>query len=98
VNPSDTRIVGLCTGMLAGIVIASSTTVADFMPLAIEAIRLAYRTGVQVSHVSQRLVKGNSAGKSWSSVVAGISEQDAAAALEYFHEREVRSPLSVTYI
>lgn len=89
VDPSNTRIVGLCTGMLAAGVIASSNTVADFMPLAIEAVRIAYRTGVQVSHISQTLVKDSTVGASWSSVVAGISEKGANQALDSFHQQAV---------
>lgn len=86
-NAANTRILGLCTGLIAGSVVASSKSVGDLLPLAVEAVRVAFRTGTCVGTAADAI--DNSRG-SWSTIVAGISENAAKSAIADFHsERSI---------
>ncbi|KAJ4291070.1 polyketide synthase [Kalmusia sp. IMI 367209] len=86
-NPTNTRVLGLCTGLIAGSVVASAKSVADLLPLAVEAVRIAFRTGTCVGAAADAI---DSAKESWSTIVAGISEKFAKSAITEFHnERNI---------
>ncbi|ORY06003.1 hypothetical protein BCR34DRAFT_604322, partial [Clohesyomyces aquaticus] len=85
-NPTNGRLLGLCTGLLAASVVASSKTLGEFLPLSIEAIRIAFRTGSCVGNAKEALEQRAGAKESWSTIVAGISENAANSALSKFHE------------
>ncbi|EON65175.1 hypothetical protein W97_04412 [Coniosporium apollinis CBS 100218] len=86
-NPSNTRILGLCTGLLAASAVASARSLADLLPLAVEAVRIAFRAGTCVGTAKEALEQANSR-ESWSTIVTGISEQSANAALADFHSEK----------
>ena len=73
---------GLCTGLLAGSVVASSKNVVDLLPLAVEAVRIAFRTGTCVGSAAHAI---DASRESWSTIVASISEQAAKTAIAEFH-------------
>lgn len=86
-NVANTRVLGLCTGLLAGAVVASSKNVVDLLPLAVEAVRIAFRTGTCVGSVAHEI---DASADSWSTIVANISEQAAKTAIAEFHsERNI---------
>ncbi|RDW58256.1 hypothetical protein BP6252_13667 [Coleophoma cylindrospora] len=70
-------VVGLCTGALAAAAISCSHSMLDLVPLAVDAVVVAFRTGTQVSEVAHRVAGRPAAGQSWSMIVAGASS-DAA--------------------
>jgi iterative type I PKS product template protein len=85
--------VGLCTGLLAASVVASSKTLSDLMPLAVEAVRIAFRAGTCVGAAKDALEPAVNAKESWSTIVTGTSESAAKTAIASFHE-ERRIPAS----
>jgi iterative type I PKS product template protein len=72
----------LCTGLIAGCVVASSKSVGDLLPLAVEAVRIAFRTGTCVGTAAEAI---DGSPESWSTIVAGIPENAAKSAIADFH-------------
>jgi iterative type I PKS product template protein len=85
-HPANTRVVGLCTGLLAGCVVASARSLSELLPLATEAVRIAFRTGSCVGAAKDALESTVNAKESWSTIVTGVSEDDAKSALAAFHD------------
>jgi hypothetical protein len=83
---ANTRIVGLCTGLLAASVVASARSLSELLPLATEAVRIAFRAGTCVGAAKDALENATNAKDSWSTIVTGISEKDAKSALATFHD------------
>ncbi|KAF2813787.1 ketoacyl-synt-domain-containing protein [Mytilinidion resinicola] len=82
--PSNARILGLCTGLLAGAAVASSKSPADLLPLAVEVVRVAFRAGTCVGVAKDAL--DATSPEPWSTIVTNISEQSARVALAEFHQ------------
>ncbi|KAL5395849.1 Type I Iterative PKS [Paraphaeosphaeria minitans] len=81
-TPANTRVLGLCTGQIAASIIASSRSVGDLLPLAVEGVRIAFRTGTCVGTVAAAI---DSSPESWSTIVASIPENAAKSAIADFH-------------
>jgi iterative type I PKS product template protein len=97
-NLANTRVIGLCTGLLAASVVASAKTLGELVPLAIEAVRLAFRTGTSVGAAKDALEQASSAKDSWSTIVTGISETAAKSAIDAFHEERRISSSAQAYV
>ncbi|ERF69996.1 hypothetical protein EPUS_03548 [Endocarpon pusillum Z07020] len=80
----DAKIVGLCTGLIAASAVASADSLTALVPLAVEAVRVAFRTGAHVGRVAQQ-VECEPGRKSWSTIVAA-DVKAVEAALSEFHE------------
>lgn len=83
----DAKIVGLCTGLIAASAVASADSLTALVPLAVEAVRVAFRTGAHVGRVAQQ-VECETGRKSWSTIVAA-DVKAVEAALSEFHEENV---------
>lgn len=88
-RPENTCIIGLGTGLLAAAAVASSHTLASLLSLAVEVVRIAFRTGVLVNEVSQQLQETDSNEESWSMLVSGVSVAVVTKELDAFHEAKV---------
>ncbi|OAK99816.1 ketoacyl-synt-domain-containing protein [Phaeosphaeriaceae sp. SRC1lsM3a] len=97
-NPANTRIVGLCTGLLAASVVASARSLSELLPLATEAVRIAFRAGSCVGAAKDALENATDAKESWSTIVTGISEQDARDALNAFHDERLIPASARAYV
>ena len=86
-DPDNDRVLGLCTGALAAAAVSCSRSTLDLVPLGVEAVIVAFRTGVHVSDVAQRIEPLLDFDESWSIVVAGSA---AAGIVEDFCEQSVR--------
>ncbi|KAF2018415.1 polyketide synthase [Aaosphaeria arxii CBS 175.79] len=84
--PSNTRLLGLCTGLLAASIVASAKTLDELVPLAVEAVRISFRMGTCVGAVKDALEQPANANESWSTIIASISEKAANAAIAEFHQ------------
>jgi iterative type I PKS product template protein len=91
-NPANTRIIGLCTGLLAASVVASARSLSELLPLAAEAVRISFRLGTCVGAAADALESATNTRESWSTIVSGMSEKDVKSILGAFHdERQVPS-------
>ncbi|KAI1506778.1 ketoacyl-synt-domain-containing protein, partial [Biscogniauxia marginata] len=75
-NAHNSRILGLCTGALAAAAVGCSRSTLDLVPVAVDAVTLAFRTGMHVTDMSQRLQPSNSSEQSWSIIVPGLASAD----------------------
>ncbi|KAF2204098.1 ketoacyl-synt-domain-containing protein [Delitschia confertaspora ATCC 74209] len=97
-NPANSRVLGLCTGQIAAAVVASSRTLEDLLPLAVEAVRIAFRTGSRVSEARDALESSGDPKGTWSTIVPGVSGDVANAALDQFHNEHSIPLASQAYV
>lgn len=64
------------------------------LPVAVETVRIAFRTGAHVADVAERLDVFTEADESWSTVFAVSDVGSAEKALDTFHEEYVCIDLS----
>ncbi|KAI4192426.1 MAG: hypothetical protein LQ346_004317 [Caloplaca aetnensis] len=82
------RVLGLCTGALAAAAVSCSQSTLDLVPLAVCAVKVAFRTGMHATDVAQRLEPSSTSSHSWSMIVANSAS--AEAALNAFSAQSVR--------
>lgn len=89
---------GMCTGFLAASAAASALSAADLIPLAVEAVLVAFRAGLCVSEAKSLLTQDDGAPESWSCVVAGLQHDAALSEINEFSTRLGLPPSSGPYI
>ncbi|KAK3987345.1 hypothetical protein QBC44DRAFT_344021 [Cladorrhinum sp. PSN332] len=72
----NSRVVGLCTGAFAAAAVSCSKNTAELVPLAIDAIIAAFRTGMLVADVGRRVDHPQELDVSWALLVAGSGAAD----------------------
>lgn len=77
---------GLCTGAFAAAAVSSSKTTSDLVPLGIDAIVAAFRTGMLVTDVAKRVDRTHELDQSWAFLVPGSAAADLVKA---FSEKSV---------
>jgi iterative type I PKS product template protein len=68
------------------------------LPLATEAVRIAFRAGTCVGAAKDALENATNSQESWSTIVTGISEKDAKVALASFHDDRLIPASARAYI
>lgn len=86
----------MCTGQLAACAVSSASTVVELVPLAVQAVVIAFRTGLQVTKTRELLENGADKNKNWSYIVPKLDAALAAARIEQFSESAVGSILTRT--
>lgn len=92
---------GLCTGALAAAAVSCAQNVVELLPLAVNSVLVAFRTGVSAASAGKRatridqLSSQSGVSRSWSLVAAG---QAASQAVKEFGERSVRIPTTLSPI
>ena len=82
--------VGLCTGSLAAAAISTSRSIFELVPAAIEAVLVAFRTGLRSVEVRQDIEPdAQDVSLSWS-IILGIQEKQASRALQEHSKATVR--------
>ncbi|KFY66032.1 hypothetical protein V497_01138 [Pseudogymnoascus sp. VKM F-4516 (FW-969)] len=67
---------GLCTGALAAAAVSCSGNILDLVPLSVDAVTAAFRTGMLVADMATRVSPGK-VGDSWSIIVSGSTSTEA---------------------
>lgn len=67
----------LCTGSLAAAAVACSHSVVDLVPLAVNAVVVAFKTGVLVNEVAHRVASPQESDQSWSVLIPGSKSSEA---------------------
>ncbi|RAL59691.1 hypothetical protein DID88_000324 [Monilinia fructigena] len=83
---SNTEVLAVCTGLLAASAVASCKSLTSLVPLAVQAVRIAFRLGSRVAAVGSQLESASDRRKTWSTIVLGISPEAAERALAEFNE------------
>ena len=68
---------GVCTGALAAAAISCSRSVLELLPMAVQAVTVAFRTGMHVTDVAQRIEPSGALYQSWSIIVPGSASAEA---------------------
>ena len=90
-HPSNSFVIGLCTGSLAAAAISASRSVFELVPAAIEAVLVAFRTGLRSVEIRQDIEPNDqSTSPSWSMILA-IQEEQASLALRNHVKVTVRN-------
>lgn len=88
---SNTVVVGLCTGLLAGAAIASAPVLSGLVRLGAEVVLIAFRVGTYVHRIALQIeIPEAGANNSWSTAVGGTTRAEAHTALAQFHQHNVR--------
>ena len=90
---SRTVTVGLCTGLLAAAAVASAPALPALIPLGVEVVLIAFRTGLCVRTAARSLELSSDGASSWSHVVTGINDKEALDILASFHRAKVSVPI-----
>jgi hypothetical protein len=61
----------------------------SLIPLAVQTLRIAFRLGSRVATVGHQVESRTSVPQTWSTIVLGISSEDAGIALSEFNENHV---------
>ncbi|KAL8677817.1 MAG: hypothetical protein Q9186_005797 [Xanthomendoza sp. 1 TL-2023] len=89
------HILGICTGALAASAVSCSRSTLDLVSLGVEAVIVAFRTGVHVSDITQRIEPSQDVDQSWSMIVGGTN---AARMVENFCEQSMLPLAKKPYI
>ncbi|KAK2800875.1 fusarubin cluster-polyketide synthase [Onygenales sp. PD_10] len=71
------RVVGLCTGALAAAAVSCSASTVDLVPLAVDAVKVGFRTGLFVADIAQRVAPLHEPDQTWSVVIPGLASSEA---------------------
>jgi Starter unit:ACP transacylase in aflatoxin biosynthesis len=83
--------VGLCVGQLSAIAVSQARSLIELIPLAVESVRVAFRTGLAAIRVRDELEQQSSPQESWAMTVSrevGLTENSL---LEAIHGEMVRN-------
>ncbi|KAF2234726.1 ketoacyl-synt-domain-containing protein [Viridothelium virens] len=97
-NAANTRVIGLCTGLLAGAAVASARSLTELVALGLEAVKIAFRAGTTTGTAKYALEHKTNTRESWSTIVTGTSQQAAQDALDQFHLEKRIPATSQAYV
>ncbi|KAK4191184.1 hypothetical protein QBC35DRAFT_448468 [Podospora australis] len=93
-----TLLVGLCSGLFAASAIASTPSLSTLVPVAVQAVLLAFRTGSYVHRLGERLSPAFEQSESWTYIFPGLKEDSTTSALKDFHEENRVPQASRAYV
>lgn len=82
---------GMCTGQLAASAVACASSVGQLVPLAVEAVVIAFRTGLHITKTRELLETETDRNKSWSYIVPKLQADIAASRIAQFSQSAVSS-------
>jgi len=85
---NNTRVVGLCTGLLSAAAVVSAKTVEELVILGVDFVRIAFRAGAAVDSVRSVLGLAGEDKEPWSTIVTGTNEAAVKKALAAFHKEK----------
>ncbi|KAI0390134.1 hypothetical protein F5Y17DRAFT_462038 [Xylariaceae sp. FL0594] len=92
----DCCVLGICTGALSAAAVGCSRSAVELLPLAVEAVVVAFRTGLCVNRMAQRIEPPRlECNRPWSLVVPGLASAEAA---RKYCETPSLPPLNRPYI
>ncbi|KAH6673078.1 hypothetical protein B0J14DRAFT_701044 [Halenospora varia] len=85
---SRTQILGICTGLLSASAVASCDSLVSLVPLAVQAVRIAFRLGSRVAIVGEQIESRLAGKQDWSTIVLGVNSDVAEAAVQEFNANQ----------
>ncbi|OIW23644.1 ketoacyl-synt-domain-containing protein [Coniochaeta ligniaria NRRL 30616] len=77
--------VGLCSGLFAATAVASTPSLSALVPVAVEVVLMAFRVGLHVHSLAEKLSPTLEASESWTYIYPGVKEAQASTVLSDFH-------------
>ena len=74
---------------MAGAAIAIAQTPLELISTSINAVRIAFRTGIIVNRVSKQVQDSGNARESWSALLNNVTSDSVAQELDEFHKSQV---------
>ncbi len=90
-RPDRTSLVGLCSGLFAATAIASTPSLSALVPVAVQIVLMAFRTGSYVHKLGERLSPALEQSQSWTYIFPGLKRDDVTHILDEFHQTNVSS-------
>ena len=81
--------VGLCSGLFAASAITATPTLSTLVPVAVQVVLMAFRTGSYVHSLAERLSPASDKSESWTYILSNTTEEEAAVKLAEFHSENV---------
>ncbi|KAF2278554.1 polyketide synthase-like protein [Westerdykella ornata] len=98
-TPHNARVVGICTGMIAGAAVASARSLPELLPLALRAVRYAFRLGTETAQARDGIEpNGAEQPQPWSYIVADMTEGTARDAIDRLNEENQPPLISQPYV
>ncbi|KAI1462723.1 polyketide synthase [Annulohypoxylon moriforme] len=97
-DKNNTKLSGLCTGLFAATAIASSPSLSALLPIAVQTVLMAFRTGSHVASLAERLSPSTEKSESWTYVLPAAQEAEAKSILAEFHKEEGISQAAHAYV
>jgi hypothetical protein len=88
---SETCLIGLCSGLFAATAVSSSPSLSGLVPIAVQMVLMAFRTGAYVAALAERLHESSEGSSSWTYVLPEIGELAASSIIRDFHKVNVSS-------
>ncbi|KAK4553474.1 polyketide synthase [Recurvomyces mirabilis] len=95
---NNTRVLGLCTGLIAASAVVSAKTLPELMSLGEQYVRISFRSGAVVDATRAALSQIGEENAPWSTIVTGTTEQAAKEALKKFHKEAGIGRSSQAYV
>ncbi|KAE8371763.1 beta-ketoacyl synthase [Aspergillus bertholletiae] len=93
-----TYLVGLCTGLLSAVAVGCCESITDLLPLATHTVLIAFRTGLLVADVRNRLEPQIGPPAAWSVLIPGLQGDTATLTLQRYSEGKGLPATSAPYI
>jgi hypothetical protein len=90
-QPCDTSAIGLCAGMFAAAAIASAPSISALVPIAVQVVLMAFRTGAHVAATADRLYQSDDMAESWTFVVPSVGESTTENIIDKYNQTQVRA-------
>lgn len=84
-----TYLVGLCSGLFAATAIASTPSLSTLVPIAVQVVLMAFRTGSYVHTLAERLSPTFETSESWTYVLPNSTGDEVATKITDFHNQQV---------
>ncbi|KAL9610910.1 MAG: hypothetical protein Q9167_004420 [Letrouitia subvulpina] len=96
--PSNTSVIGLGTGLLVGAAVSSAPVLPALIPLGVEVVIIAFRLGLYVQRVAERLELPRNDHSYWSRRANGVTESESLKAISLFNKQSNTPKSNQAYI
>ncbi|GAB1191821.1 Non-reducing polyketide synthase pks27 [Aspergillus pseudonomiae] len=93
-----TCLIGLCTGLLSAAAVGCCESITDLVPLATHTVLIAFRAGLFVADVRDRLEPPTGSPVAWSVLIPGLDGDTAVSILQRYSEEKGLPATSAPYI
>ncbi|EFX02617.1 polyketide synthase [Grosmannia clavigera kw1407] len=98
IRHDQTFLAGLCSGLFAAVAIASTPSLSSLVPVGVQAVLMAFRTGSHVAKLADRLSPATGRSESWTYIFPSQKEEETRKVLSEFCHGKSLPQASQIYI